>query len=163
MPLSAQARADAHEQIRQIAARYSHGVDRLNEAVMKSAYWPDAIDDHGVFVGNAMEFCAMVVASHRRFDSTLHCNFNHLIEITSDTQATGEIYNVAYIRSTVNGHPVLDTWFGRYIDNYECRNGEWRIRHRVCVHEGTKRETVTETMPIDAAKFRQGSADRGVI
>jgi len=163
MTLAAQARTDAYEQIRQIAARYSHGVDRLNEAVMKSAYWPDAIDDHGVFVGNAMEFCAMVVASHRQFDSTMHCNYNHLIDITSDTQATGEIYNVAYIRSSVNGAPILDTWFGRYIDNYECRNGEWRIRHRVCVHEGTRREAVTQTMPIDATKFRQGSADRGVV
>ena len=163
MTLSAEARTEAYEQIRQVAARYSHGVDRLNEAVMKSAYWPDAIDDHGVFVGNAMEFCAMVVASHRAFDSTMHCNYNHLIDITSDTQATGEIYNVAYIRSTANGAPILDTWFGRYIDKYECRNGEWRISHRVCVHEGTQREAVTQTMPINAAKFRQGSADRGVV
>jgi hypothetical protein len=93
----------------------------------------------------------------------MHCNYNHLIDITSDTQATGEIYNVAYIRSTVDGVPILDTWFGRYIDNYECRNGEWRISHRVCVHEGTRREAVTQTMPIDATKFRQGSADRGVV
>jgi len=108
MTLSAQARADAHEQIRQVAARYSHGVDRLNEAVMKSAYWPDAIDDHGVFVGNAMDFCAMVVASHRSFDSTMHCNFNHLIDITSATRAKGEIYNVGLSEANLSKQELCE-------------------------------------------------------
>jgi hypothetical protein len=32
----------AHDQIRQVAARYARGVDRLDGDLMKSAYWPDA-------------------------------------------------------------------------------------------------------------------------
>ena len=43
----------ATEACREAARRYSYGVDRLDAEVMKSAYWPDATDDHGVFVGNA--------------------------------------------------------------------------------------------------------------
>jgi len=153
--------ADAREQIRQVAVRYCRGVDRLDEATMRSAYWPDAIDDHGVFVGNAMEFCEMVVRTHRRFDSTMHCIFNHLIELHDDTTATGEIYNVSYMHSTDDGgRRHLDTWWGRYVDRYERRDGEWRILHRVCVHEWTQRQEIGEPMPIDAARFRQGSFDR---
>ncbi|MEX0846349.1 MAG: nuclear transport factor 2 family protein [Ilumatobacteraceae bacterium] len=158
---------DAHEQIRQVTARYAHGVDRLDEATMKSAYWPEAIDDHGVYVGNAMPFCERVVRTHTRFLMTMHCNLNHLIELTSDTTATGEIYNVTYMHSAATSDDgverrYLDTWWGRYLDDYECRDGEWRIIHRVCVHEVTKRDEITQPIPIDAHLFRQGSADRGV-
>jgi len=53
----------SHDQIRQVAARYSRGVDRLDGDLMKSAYWADATDDHGVFVGNAMDFCDRVITS----------------------------------------------------------------------------------------------------
>ena len=63
----------AHDQIRQVATRYSRGVDRLDGDLMKSAYWPDGTDDHGVFVGNAMEFCDVVIRSHERFIATMHC------------------------------------------------------------------------------------------
>ena len=44
------------EKIREAAMRYSYGVDRLDPEVMKSAYWPEATDNHGNFVGNAHEF-----------------------------------------------------------------------------------------------------------
>jgi hypothetical protein len=155
------ARLSAHDQIRQVAARYSRGVDRLDLATMQSAYWPEAIDDHGVFVGNAMEFCERVVSTHARFESTMHCVMNHWIAMVDDTTAHGEVYNVTYLRSIVDRTTMLDTWWGRYVDRYECRSGEWRIIHRICVHEGTERHEVTMRMPIDAAKFRQGAADRG--
>ena len=60
-----------------------------------------------------------------------------------------------------NGDDIVETWWGRYLDQYERRNGEWRILHRICVHEFTRSDVVTSRMSIDAAKFRQGSADRG--
>lgn len=168
----------AHEQIRQVAARYARGVDRLDVATMRSAYWPDAIDDHGVYVGDAMAFCDRVVSTHRRFEWTMHCILNHWIDVVDDTTAHGEIYNVTHLQSTdrgdggsnsgtdggtdAGGTRVLDTWWGRYLDRYECRDGEWRIAHRVCVHEATERRTLDAAMPIATEMFRQGSADRDV-
>ena len=152
----------AHDQIRQLAARYSRGVDRLDADLMKSAYWPDGTDDHGVFVGNAMDFCDRVVSSHERFISTMHCIMNHAIEVDEEAgTGRGEIYNVTYVFREESGRKLLETWWGRYLDNYERRNGEWRIKARVCVHEYTRADEVTNQMAIDAAKFRQGSADRG--
>jgi hypothetical protein len=150
----------AHEQIRQVAARYSRGVDRLDADLMKSAYWPDGTDDHGVFVGNAMEFCDRVVSTHQRFIATMHCVMNHAIEVSGDT-ASGEVYNVTYVFREDNEKQLVETWWGRYLDHYECRNGEWRILRRICVHEFTRSDAVTSHMAIDAAKFRQGVADRG--
>ena len=149
-----------HDAIRQVAARYARGVDRLDGDLMKSAYWPEATDDHGVFVGNAMAFCDRVIDSHQRFTGTMHCVMNHAIEVNGST-ASGEIYNVTYVFRTDNGVDRIDTWFGRYLDQYENRNGEWRIIERICVHENTTSQSIDTHMPIDAAKFRHGSIDRG--
>jgi hypothetical protein len=152
----------AHDQIRQVAARYARGVDRLDGELMKSAYWPDATDDHGVFVGNAMDFCDRVVTTHRRFTSTMHCVMNHAIEVDDEAgTGHGEIYNVTYVFREEDGREIAETWWGRYLDTYECRAGEWRIKARVCVHEQTRAETITTHMAIDSAKSRQGDADRG--
>ncbi len=149
----------ATEACREAARRYSYGIDRLDGEVMKSAYWPDAIDDHGVFVGNAWEFCERVVASHDRFTWTMHTIFNHRVEIEPDGQhARGEVYNVSYLFTEDDRR--LATWYGRYLDAYECREGEWRILHRVCVHHSDVSEHVPESMGINAGKFRQASFDR---
>lgn len=144
--------------IREVAQRYCRGVDRLDEALMKSAYWPDATDDHGVLVGNAMEFVERCMLSHLKWRSTNHCIFNHHIELDDNgVVARGEIYNVTYLFH--KDADVLDTWFGRYLDRYEKRDGVWRIFQRVCVHEGTNTTSVG-SMEIDAASFRQGNFDR---
>jgi hypothetical protein len=152
----------AIEACREAARRYSYGVDRLDVEVMKSAYWPDATDDHGVFVGNAWEFCERVVATHDRWTFTMHTIFNHRVEIELDgDHARGEAYNVSYLfTETDDGERRLATWFGRYLDTYERRAGEWRISHRVCVHHGDISESGLQPMGINAAAFRQGSFDR---
>lgn len=146
------------QSIRDCAHRYCRGVDRLDEALLKSAYWPDATDDHGVFVGNAMEFAEMCMVVHLKWRSTSHCILNHHIELDDDgAHARGEIYNVTYLFQA--DADVLDTWHGRYLDLYEKRAGEWRIKERVCVHEGTYSRPV-EPMDIEAGAFRQGDFDR---
>jgi hypothetical protein len=132
-------------------------VDRLDVELMKSAYWEGATDDHGVFVGDAWEFCEMCMEAHLPWRSTNHCILNHAIELIDDHHATGEIYNVTYLFQ--DAEPVLDTWVGRYLDQYEKRGDEWRIIERVCVHEGTHSAPVN-AMEFDTSNFRQGSFDR---
>jgi hypothetical protein len=151
----------AKEAIRQVANRYCRGVDRLDVAMMASAYHDGAIDDHGVFVGDAAEFCQRVVKTHARFDATMHCIFNHTIELDDDTHARGELYNTSYLLRTLeDGNRELDTWWGRYVDRYELRDGRWAITHRICVHEWTKTDPIERAMTIPAELFKQGGADR---
>jgi len=146
------------EAIRDVVFRYSHGVDRLDGDWMKSAYWPDATDDHGTFVGNAWEFVDHCMTSHARWRSTLHCVFNQQIDLADDgVHARGETYNIAYLFR--DDDSTVRTWWGRYLDDYEKRDGEWRILHRVCVHEASGSLPASE-MEIPWQKFRQGSFDR---
>ncbi|MDI1288993.1 MAG: nuclear transport factor 2 family protein, partial [bacterium] len=89
--------SDAREAIREVSFRYSRGVDRLDADLMRSAYWPDAVDDHGRFVGNGWEFVERVVGTHDRWAATMHCNLNHSIEFDDADHARGEIYNLTYL------------------------------------------------------------------
>ena len=71
------------EKIREAAMRYSYGVDRLDPDVMKSAYWPEATDDHGNFVGNAHEFVDYCMEAHLRWKWTMPVSYTHLTLPTS--------------------------------------------------------------------------------
>ncbi|MEM7217638.1 MAG: nuclear transport factor 2 family protein [Pseudomonadota bacterium] len=147
------------QEIRDVALRYCRGVDRLDEALMKSAYWEDATDDHGVYVGPAHPFVEHCMVSHERYRSTSHRIMNHAIELAPDgVHARGEIYNLTHLLH--RDEPRLDVWQGRYLDDYEKRNGEWRLSARVCVHEGTHSQLVTP-MALPGEQFRQGTEDRG--
>lgn len=149
----------AAEACREAARRYSYGLDRLDAHAMKSAYWPDAIDDHGVFVGNAWEFVDRVVGSHAHWTFTMHTITNHQVEVEPDGEhARGEMYAIAYLFRGEERR--LNTFYGRYLDAYERRDDEWRIAHRVCVHHGDTSEDVPDSMGLDVTKFRQGSFDR---
>lgn len=148
------------ENIRDVAKRYCRGVDRLDVELLKSAYWPDAIDEHGSFKGNAHQFAEFCMEAHLGWRSTLHCIFNHSIEFDDDgVHASGEIYNVTYLFQ--KDAEVLDTWYGRYLDSYEKREGEWRIQKRTCVHEGTTTKSI-KPMQIDSSEFCQGNHDRKI-
>ncbi len=148
----------AREQIRDVAMQYCRGVDRLDADLMKSAYWPEAIDEHGNFVGNAHEFVDYCMVAHLRWSWTMHAIYNHVIELDDDgVSARGEIYNVTHLCRADDG--AIDTWYGRYLDRYERRGEEWRIIHRVCVHHGTETRT-GPPMELDTSNYRDGSFDR---
>lgn len=148
------------ESIREVARRYCRGVDRLDLELLKSAYWEDAIDEHGAFKGPAHAFAEFCMTGHLKWRSTNHCIYNHTVNLNDDgVTATGEIYNVAHLFR--KDEDVLDNWHGRYLDNYEKRRDEWRIIKRVCVHEGTHSREISP-MDIDASAFTQGGADRNV-
>ncbi len=146
------------EQIRDAVLRYCHGLDRLDGEYMKTAYWPDAIDDHGNFVGNAHDFSDYCMEAHLKWEWTMHSVYNHLIDLDSDgVTAHGEVYNITNMQRVDSR--TIDTWYGRYLDTYEKRNGEWRIIYRVCTHNGTATGE-PPPMAIDPSKYRQGSFDR---
>ena len=91
------------EACREAALRYCRGVDRLDPEEMKSAYWEDAIDDHGNFVGNAWEFVDRVTATHAEFRWTMHATTNHQIDLADDgVTATGETDQAALPWTSAN-------------------------------------------------------------
>ncbi len=133
--------------IRDVVNRYSRGVDRQDKEILVSCYHPDALDDHGMFVGPADDFFDWTEPSHLcMFDGHQHIIANHTCELDGDT-AHCETYYVFAGMAKATGK--LEMSGGRYIDRMEKRNGEWRIAARKCVVEwGTEAMATPETMQV---------------
>ncbi len=117
--------------IRDCVIRYCRGVDRLDRDMLLSAYHPDAIDDHGMFVGGPEAFADFFFAFHGQNQSvTQHIITNHYCELDGDT-AHCETYWL-YAGMNQQG-PPLSLSGGRYVDRMERRNGRWAIAARKCL------------------------------
>lgn len=114
--------------------RYCRGMDRFDRDILRSAYWPDAMDDHGEYIGGPEGFIDYYFAYHTKNQTrTMHNLGNHTCEIDGDT-AHCETY---YTFTSVNTFkPAHSRTTGRYIDRLEKRDGEWRIAARICVIHG---------------------------
>ena len=154
----------AQQEIRDVLIRYTRGVDRRDDDLVRSCYWPGAHDDHGAFQGTVEEFVDWLqVLDH--YDSTMHLIGNQLVEIDGDT-AHAESYCVAYHRrSARGGEPGHDLVLGlRYIDRLERRpasQGEWRIADRKCAFDWSRHDPITAEwdFPPEALRGRRDRAD----
>jgi hypothetical protein len=122
--------------------RYSRGVDRLDRELLLSVYHPDAIDDHGMFVGGPKDFADWVIDMHSSMHlSQQHCLMNHACELDGSIAHTETYY--MFIGMNRQGPPVSVSG-GRYVDRFEKREGTWAIAHRICV-----RDWISTDEPID--------------
>jgi hypothetical protein len=113
--------------------RYCRGIDRLDRAMLLSAYHPGAVDDHGSFVGPVERFADYVFDLHATHQHrTQHHITNHRCEIEGDT-AHCESYYI--FRSLNKAPPLYTNASGRYLDRLEKRDGRWAIAARICLVE----------------------------
>ncbi len=142
-------------EIQDCLARYCRGVDRCDVGLVRSAYHPDATDDHGTFKGNGWDFAEHIVAAKLAGVAfSMHVIANVLIEHRDADRADVEMYFIAYQRSLDD--PRLQVFAGRYVDDFTRRDGAWRIAARTVVHDWSG---VLEPDPVamDLAAFAQGA------
>jgi hypothetical protein len=113
--------------------RESRSRDRQDIDMIASCWWADGVDEHGPVITKAPEYPANANKGHAtNFNMTSHNITNHLCQIDGDT---------AYCESYVIGGlywldcKTTTIAFGRYIDQLERRQGEWRIVTRRCTIE----------------------------
>jgi ketosteroid isomerase-like protein len=136
---------DRHE-IRRCLLRYTRGVDRHDRDLMRSAYHEDAIDEHGVASGGPDEFCDWAIGWHGEFQhSHQHIINNTTIDLDGQSAHVETYYT--FLGDNREGPPTLA--YGRYVDRFEKRDGDWRIAHRVCINEYAGAFTPVAT-PADA-------------
>jgi hypothetical protein len=110
--------------------RYARGVDRLDEELIRSAYWEDAHDSHGQLNGSLDNFLAGWLPGQPQRDVASHFLGNHLVELEGDG-ADVETYFISAAKRI--GSDMLELVAGRYVDRFERRAGEWRIATRLVV------------------------------
>lgn len=123
--------------LRELAMRYARAVDRRDLALLQSVYHDDATDEHGtVFSGPASEFIARFAGVMAGFEVTAHHITNTSFRIDG-ARADGELYFIAYHRTLGDDAKHITVW-GRYLDNYERRDGHWKISSRYLVWDSMR-------------------------
>ena len=117
--------------IREVVHRLARGIDRADADLVIACYWPEAVDDHSNYIGYAAGFAAYAIAVTRSFATCQHHITTHTCELAGD-QAFAETYYTFVARQHAAPHFLSS---GRYVDHFERRGQEWRIRNRVTVVE----------------------------
>jgi ketosteroid isomerase-like protein len=112
--------------------RYARGVDRDDPDLVGSAYHPDAVEDHGAYIGGVDGLVPFLAAAHEPFDGYQRFVTNFSIELDGDS-AHAESYYLCILRRDEKGKLFANG--GRYVDRLEKRDGAWRIVRRVVVIE----------------------------
>jgi hypothetical protein len=134
------------EAIKKVHIRYCRGIDRMDWDLIRSCYHPDAIDDHGDYVGGIDGFIDFCKAGCPTFTSTTHFTGNQLVEIDGDV-AWAEHYARAFHRLPQDEQGVVKELVVncRYADRFERRDGEWRIAHRTVIVDSDRVVAVGES------------------
>lgn len=119
--------------ILQVIHRIARGLDRVDNALVLSGYWPEAIDDHTHYVGGPEGFVAYADKMTLSFESCQHGLMTHNCEIDGD-DAHCETYYTFIATAAQPPHFMAS---GRYVDHFQKRGGEWRILKRFTVVDGT--------------------------
>lgn len=145
-------------EIQEVMYRYARGVDRKDWELVRSAYHPDAHDDHGAYRGDIDGFIASLEKRHATLEQSMHLIANIIIEFTGPDSALVESYYTTFQRlapeagaarhNYLHGKPIGDDMAmqgqsaGRYLDHFERRDGAWRVARRAVVFEVFKGEAV---------------------
>lgn len=142
------------EAIRDCLYRYCRGIDRMDEAALRSVYWPDGHDDHGQYRGSAAGFCDWAMSVLPKVERSIHQIHNVLIEFR-DGGAAVESYFSAFQRQP--GPDGMQQWDlkGRYLDWFEARDGEWRVLRRTVVYDWVERLPLPDRSEAERFGARQ--------
>ena len=112
--------------------RYTRGADRLDVALLRSAFHDDAIDRVGTDPGTVDDFLARWLPQQEGRQAQQHYLTNTTIDLDGDV-AHVESYFFAIIKLRDGETARLSG--GRYADRFERRDGEWKIAVRVVLSE----------------------------
>ncbi len=120
----------ARQDIHDVLSRYARGVDRADEALLRSCYHDGAIEEHAnAYSGPADAYIGDAVKRIRKMGVMAHYLCNTHIDLDGDV-AYVETYVLTFARFDNAGARVDTLTGGRLCDRFEKRDGEWRIAHR---------------------------------
>ena len=136
--------------------RYARGVDRVDEELIRSAFWEDAQDSHGPVTGSPDDFLNWFLPNQPAREVAQHYLMNHTAELDCTT-AESETYFISVAKMYDSDR--IETVGGRYIDEFEKRQHEWRIKSRMVVLDWQSIGDASG-MSERMARSRRGSRDR---
>lgn len=145
------------QEIRDAHSRYCRAMDRRDEALAASTWHDDGTADYGdIFKGSGAGFAAWVTETHGNFDRHSHQITNVYTEVApSGEAAVSEAYVTVALWTVPDsmGTVTQVTSRGRYLDQWERRDGRWGIAARRYV------EDYTTAQPLSSDEVSAASKD----
>ena len=132
------------DEIRDALSRYARGVDRGDWELVRSTYHANAVDDHGGYSGPIEGLIEWLDQRFAGVDNSMHFLGNCLIEFAGPDLAMVETYFVSrrlrppegdQCRTSGPKDAMCREAWGRYVDRFERRDGQWRVAIRTVVLE----------------------------
>jgi hypothetical protein len=149
------------EAIRDCLLRYTRGIDRADEDMLRSAYWPDATDSHcGFFSGSATEYIDQAVENSATRCPTVHIVTNEMIRINGSSAAVESYVYAIHVGMEFEEGVKRDVIASaRYLDKFERRDDEWRIAAREVTIDWFRE--YADSLDWTIGPFGFGDVDRG--
>jgi ketosteroid isomerase-like protein len=127
---------------------YARGVDLIDTDLIASVFHDDANLDYGtMFNGTGAEFADFIAAVHPTMETTSHHLSNVTVTVDGD-HAGSETYVIMLGRMKSPDGDLSDTLSrGRYLDQWQRRDGQWRVSSRQYLH------SADDTRPVGSAGF----------
>ena len=138
------------QDITEVIHLHARSLDRMDGELMKSTYWEEAIEEHQdpifpelfFYNGNAHQFVDPAMEGFKALKVTQHRISNILIDVKED-KATAESYVWAYHVHEENGVEKEGILGGRHFYQFERRNGEWKIIHRLTAFDWNQNQNAS--------------------
>jgi hypothetical protein len=135
--------------------RYCRAVDRLDVPLGHTVFHEDAYADYGeLYRGDGRGVIDLICKSHLSCSNHSHEICNTIITLQGD-RAGSEAYFHSATRLTWEDKPAQIRVWGRYLDKWSKRNGEWAIDRRLVVFDFDELRDITRTLRCD-----EGARDR---
>jgi len=157
LPAPAQSLEDLldREAIRDCLHRYCRGIDRRDEACLRSVYWDDASDRHGPYQGSATGFVEWALEKRKGGGRMVHMISNILIDLRGEVAGVESYFHALQADQDAQGRPQETMLCGRYVDRFEKRGGQWRIAERTVVYDWMRQQPMTDQPDAEFFGVRQ--------
>lgn len=114
----------------EVLMRYGRTLDWLDQTGQEQCFWPDAQIDYGFFQGSGEDWVPVVMGVEAASARRWHVSAGVIVQINGD-KAKSECYGLTVGAVENEQGELVDTLFGgRYLDEFEKREGQWRIAKR---------------------------------
>lgn len=109
-----------------LSIHYAMAADRQDRQLMESLWWPEATVDVGVYEGNALDYSVFITTPSEGLKRCHHAVSNPVFKLDGD-RAKGQVYVNAASTMVVGDQEVHALVGGRYVDEYQRRDGVWKF------------------------------------
>jgi hypothetical protein len=129
--------------------RYCRAVDRLDVPLGHTVFHADGHADYGpLYRGDGRGVIDLICKSHLQTLNHSHQICNTIISLDGE-RAGSEAYFHSATRLTIDGALTQIRVWGRYLDTWSKRNGEWAIDKRLVVFDFDELRDIARTMRCD--------------